>query len=129
MVHVTDSVRKAAGRQEMRPVSTLSAAAFAGMLAACSQTATPPPADSPRTSASLVTPAGFRLPEGTGCAGELARFRAVQANDLQTGHVNRTVHERIAGELSAAEAQCSAGNDGGARAALAATKRRYGYPG
>jgi hypothetical protein len=118
MVHVTDSVRKAAGRQEMRPVSTLSA-----------QTATPSPADSPRTSASLVTPAGFRLPEGTGCAGELARFRAVQANDLQTGHVNRTVHERIAGELSAAEAQCSAGNDGGARAALAATKRRYGYPG
>lgn len=100
-------------------------------LAACNQTAAPPaaPVDSGPRSASLVTPPGFRLPEGTGCAGDLARFRAVQANDLQTGHVNRTVYDRIAGELTQAEALCAAGNDGGARSALAGIKRRYGYPG
>jgi hypothetical protein len=112
----------------MRPLFALP---FALVVAACTQTASapPPPAESGPRSASLVTPAGFRLPEGTGCAGDLARFRAVQANDLQTGHVNRSVHDRIAAELTAAEAQCAAGNDAGARAALAATKRRYGYPG
>jgi hypothetical protein len=114
-----------------RPWTTSFAAMSMVALAACSQTAAPPaPAvDSGPRSASLVTPAGFRLPEGTGCSGELARFRAVQANDLQTGHVNRAVHDRIGAELTAAEAQCAAGNDAGARAALAATKRRYGYPG
>jgi hypothetical protein len=104
--------------------------ALAVPLSACNRTTAPPPAaDTGPRSASLVTPAGFRLPEGTGCAGDLARFRAVQANDLQTGHVNKTVHDRIAGELTQAEALCSAGNDGGARASLAGIKRRYGYPG
>lgn len=99
------------------------------LLAACTQSAPQPePARGPAP-ASLVTPAGFQLPEGTGCAGEIARFRAVQDNDLQTGHVNRTVHERIKGELDQASATCSAGNDPGARGMLAATKRRYGYPG
>jgi hypothetical protein len=116
----------------MRSPALLACLAAIGLaLSACNQTTArvePAPDAGPR-SASLVTPAGFRLPEGTGCSGELARFRAVQANDLATGHVNRAVHDRIGSELTAAEAQCAAGNDGGARAALAATKRRYGYPG
>ncbi len=76
-----------------------------------------------------MTPAGFRLPEGTGCSGEIARFRAVQDNDLQTGHVNKSVYDRIKVELDQASAACSAGNDAGARGMLAATKRRFGYPG
>jgi hypothetical protein len=100
-------------------------------LAACNQTASaPPPAtvQAQPQSASLVTPTGFRLPEGQGCSGDVARFRAVQDNDLETGHVNRTVYNSIKAEIDQAAALCAAGNDGGSRAALSATKRKYGYP-
>jgi hypothetical protein len=98
-------------------------------LTACNQTAPAPVAPKERTSFSYVTPPGFKLPEGQGCSGDIARFQAVQANDLETGHVNKSVHDRIAAEVNQASALCSAGNDGGARASLAAIKKRYGYPG
>jgi hypothetical protein len=100
-----------------------------GFLTACNQTAQAPVAPVERTSQSYVTPAGFKLPEGQGCSGDIARFRAVQANDLETGHVNKAVHDRIAGEINQAAALCSAGNDAGARGSLAAIKKRHGYPG
>jgi hypothetical protein len=101
------------------------------LLAACNQSAAPPPAavQAQPQSASLVTPPGFRLPEGQGCASDIARFRAVQDNDLATGHVSQSVYDRIKVELDQAAALCAAGNDAGARGALAGTKRRFGYPG
>ena len=98
-------------------------------LTACNQTAPMPVARVERTSLSTITPAGFKLPDGQGCSADIARFRAVQANDLETGHVNKSVHDRIAGEINQAEALCSAGNDAGARGSLAAIKKRHGYPG
>jgi hypothetical protein len=107
--------------------STVFIAVFA--LPACNQSAPPPAPPVERTSASYVTPQGFRLPEGTGCAGDIARFRAVQDNDLATGHVNQSVYNRIKGEVDQAAATCGAGNDAGARAALAGIKKRHGYPG
>jgi hypothetical protein len=101
-----------------------------GWLAACTQTQTaaPLPPAAPH-SASLVTPPGFKLPEGTGCSGEIARFRAVQDNDLATGHVNQRVYDQIKGEVDGAAATCAAGNDGAARSQLTVIKRRHGYPG
>jgi hypothetical protein len=109
----------------MRPA----VAALAALLAAaCTQSAPPPEPPRERTSASFVTPPGFRLPEGAGCSGEIARFRAVQDNDLATGHVNQSVYNRIKAEVDQAAAQCAAGADAGARASLAGTKRRFGYP-
>jgi hypothetical protein len=98
-------------------------------LTACTQTAAPPTATVQRTSSSFVTPSTFRLPEGQGCSGEIARFRAVQDNDLETGHVNQSVYTRIKGEVDQAASLCAAGNDAGARGALAAVKKRHGYPG
>jgi hypothetical protein len=100
-------------------------------LAACNQGASTSPVQPPqeRTSASYVTPQGFRLPEGSGCSGEIARFRAVQDNDLSTGHVNQSVYDRIKTEVDQAAAAYAAGNDAGARGQLAGTKRRFGYPG
>jgi len=115
--------------------SILAAAAFAAALATalagCNQTQTAAPAQPPAQpqSASLVTRPDFKLPEGTGCSGEIARFRAVQDNDLETGHVNRKVYDQIKGEVDQAAATCAAGNDAGARSALTAIKRRHGYPG
>jgi hypothetical protein len=115
-------------------VATLRAA-LAGLavlgLAACQSTASAPPAPQPVASApqgSYVTRPDFRLPEGAGCSGELARFRAVMDNDLATGHVNREVHGRVMADLRGPEAACAAGRAGEASAGLRAVKQRYGYP-
>ena len=108
-------------------LSTVFIAVFG--LSACTQSAPPPAPPVERNSASYVTPQGFRLPEGAGCAGDIARFRAVQDNDLATGHVNQSVYNRIKGEVDQAASTCAAGNDAGARGALAGIKKRHGYPG
>ncbi|MGL4635223.1 MAG: hypothetical protein ACRCWF_04515 [Beijerinckiaceae bacterium] len=110
----------------MRLIALLASVMF---VSACTQTAAPPAAPVQRTSASFVTPSNFRLPEGQGCSGDIARFRAVQENDLETGHVNQSVYNRIKGEIDQAASLCAAGNDAGARGALSAVKKRHGYPG
>lgn len=100
-------------------------------LAGC-QTAAEAPAPQPvpqPAAQPYVTRPDFRLPEGAGCSGAIARFRAVIDNDLATGHVNRDVHGQMANELRGPEAACAAGRQGEATAGLAAVKRRHGYPG
>jgi hypothetical protein len=92
-------------------------------LAACTQTASaPPPGAVPG-----VTPTTFRMPDGSGCAGELARFRAVLKNDVQTGNVGEGVFNRASGDLGRGDAACAAGREGEALSILASTKSRYGY--
>ena len=56
--------------------TALLAAAFGLALSAC-QTAGPPPAPSPQNAPTGVTPNPFRMPTGSGCAGEVDRFQAV----------------------------------------------------
>lgn len=85
------------------------AALLAG--AACTQTAAPPPAPAASASASGVTPSSFALPAGSGCAGEVSRYRAVMDNDLATGHVAKAVHARITAEIDQAASACGAGRD------------------
>lgn len=94
-------------------------------LAACTQSAGPPPA--PATSLAGVTPSSFQLPSGAGCSGEIARFRAVIDNDLATGHVNKSVHGRVGAEIDRASAACGGGRDADAVRMVEATKARYGY--
>jgi hypothetical protein len=97
--------------------------------AGCNQTASPPPPAAPVASAAAgVTPSTFRLPEGSGCAGEVARYRAVMANDLETGHVTRSVHDRVVAEIDRAAGACSAGRDAEAVRMIHATKAKFGYP-
>lgn len=103
----------------------LGAAALISFLAACTQTAAPPPA--PAASVSGVTPSTFALPPGSGCAGEVQRYRAVMDNDLATGHVGKTVHAKVSGEIDEAAAACAVGRDAEAARMIAATKARYGY--
>jgi hypothetical protein len=108
------------------PQRLWNALAAAGLLvaAACTQTAAPP---APATPVSGVTPSGFALPAGSGCAGEVSRYRAVMDNDLATGHVNKAVHGRVTAEIDQAAATCGAGRDAEAVRMIAATKSRYGY--
>lgn len=98
------------------------AGAVALPLAACNQTAAPQAPGS-----ASVTPSSFRLPEGSGCQGEVARYRAVMNNDLAMGHVNQSVYSRVDKEIGQAEAACAAGRDAQAMSMIRATKSRHGY--
>lgn len=100
------------------------AVTLALLAGACTQTARPA---APQGAIPGVTPSAFRLPDGPGCAGEIARFQAVLQNDVDTGNVNRSVYDRAEPDLNRASAACSAGRDGEARSILAGTKSRFGY--
>ena len=75
------------------------------------------------------TPQNFRMPEGEGCAGDVARWKAVQENDYVSGNIGLTIYHQIQGEIARAAAACQAGHDGEARALVHASKARHGYPG
>jgi len=91
-------------------------------LAACNQTAS-----GPATAGATAAPSGFRMPEGSGCKGEIDRYRAVMSNDLSMGHVNQSVYNRVDQELGQAEAACAGGRDAEAVRMVKATKARHGY--
>ncbi|NNM71772.1 hypothetical protein [Enterovirga aerilata] len=109
------------------PRASIIAAALACLaLAACNQTAATPPSPPPGA-APGVTPSTFRMPEGAGCAAEIAQFKAVLKNDADTGNVGQSVYSRATADLGRAESACAAGRDGEARSLVASTKTRYGY--
>lgn len=97
-------------------------------LAGCNTTADMPAPQPVPQQQNYVTRPDFRLPEGQGCSGEIARFRAVMDNDLSTGNVNRDVHGRVIADLRGPEAACAANRSGEALAGLRTVKSRYGYP-
>lgn len=75
-----------------------------------------------------VTPKNFHLPTGKGCAGDIARFRAVMDNDLASGHTTEKVHHEIHSELDKISKTCSPERDNEASSAVRALKSRFGYP-
>lgn len=105
----------------------LSACNSASQQAAAPQAAAPAP--SYANVAPGVTPAGFRLPEGGGCQGDVARWAAIQDNDLKTGHVSKSVYDNIQKEIAAARQACAAGNSAQASSMVRASRARHGYPG
>ena len=76
----------------------------------------------------IVAASPAQAADAPGCAGEIARFRAVMANDLATGNVGRPVHDRIARDLDRAGTACSAGMTIEALAILRLAKAQNGYP-
>jgi hypothetical protein len=77
---------------------------------------------------SPVTPPSFQMPGGSGCSGEIARYRAVQDNDLAMGHVAKSVYLQIKREIDAAEKVCAAGQDAKATGMIHASEAKHGYP-
>lgn len=118
-------------RKVPRPLPVLCALAAAMALAGCNQSAGGPQASAPVVSNAPagVTPPSFRLPEGSGCAGDISRWKAIQDNDLATGHVAKAVYDRIQGDINQASAACQAGRDAEASAMVRASRVRNGYPG
>ena len=108
--------------------SPLVFAALAALaLSACNTPA--PQASAPPVPGSVaVTPQNFQLPEGGDCHAEIARYRAIQDNDLSMGHVAQSVYNQIKREIGSAEGACTAGHDAEAKAMIVASKKRHGYP-
>lgn len=104
------------------------ALALAGCNASAPSASTPMAESAVGGAPAGVTPASFRLPEGSGCGGEIARWKAIQDNDLATGHVTKSVYDRIAGDIAQASAACEAGRDSEARGLVRASRVRNGYP-
>ena len=98
-------------------------------LAACNASPPPPAASAPPQATARVTPENFQLPAGAGCSADIARWQAIQQNDLQMGHVNKTVYEQIQGEIANAAAACQTGRGAEASALVRASRARHGYPG
>ena len=98
------------------------AALFVAALAAgCNS---PRPAPPPPPTAAPAAP----LPEGSGCAAATARYRAIQQNDLEMGHVNKSVYAQIQKEIAEAQSACAYGDEAKAQSLLRASKARHGYP-
>ena len=76
---------------------------------------------------SSVTPTDFQMPGGSGCAGEIARYRAIEQNDYASGNVAKSVYNQIQREIAAAERVCAAGEDARATAMVHASETRHGY--
>jgi len=102
---------------------------FASAVAGCNSAAPPQPLAPQGPGSRGVTPEGFKLPEGSGCSGSIARYRAIMDNDLAMGHVNQSVYNQIQNEIGEAERSCSAGQEARALTLVHASKARHGYPG
>ncbi len=108
----------------------LATALAALLLAGCNaaQPAFTAQAQAPSPGTAVTTPPNFAMPSGAGCAGDIARYRAVQDNDLAMGHVAKSVYDQIKREIAAAEKVCAAGKDREASAMIKASEKRHGYP-
>jgi hypothetical protein len=105
------------------------AALTAALLAGCNSARAPQAVATADLASATRSSGGPHLPEGSGCANAISRYRAVTDNDLEMGHVNRGVYDRIQTEINEAAAACSKGQDAHAVALVRASKSRHGYPG
>lgn len=115
----------------IRRSSAVAAAILLALMAAgCSGTGTSPATPSLMASAALPAPTGAADSTGgaAGCAGAIAEFEKVVTSDVQVGHLNRPVYERITADLTSPKASCATGKDAQALTQLATIRSRYGYP-
>jgi hypothetical protein len=106
--------------------SVLALAFAAVLLAGCNEMAAAPQAAAPEPNSTDATPQ--TMPGGEGCAGDIARYRAVQDADVASGNLARSVYNQVKKEIAEADAECQAGHDAQARASIIASRKRHGYP-
>src|SRR5437764_377829 len=87
-------------RLDMRSAFLAIAAALA--LAACNSTGPTATAPPPKAASIVVAPSNFQMPAGAGCSGDIARYRAVQDDDLAMGQIAQSVYKQIRAEIDAA---------------------------
>lgn len=113
------------------------AVALPGLVAGCNSTgasapqpvaSTAPPSSAYAGLPAGVSPPGFTLPSGSGCSVAVARWQAIQDNDLNSGHVSQTVYDQIGKEIAQAGAACQAGRGAEAESLIRTSRTRHGYP-
>lgn len=113
----------------MRRVIAISACLVSLTLANCNSGRPAQPMAEPVATPPVGPARIVEAPSGSGCASSISRYRSVIENDLAMGHVNRSVYDKIQGEISEAASACSSGEDARAMSLLRASKTRHGYPG
>ncbi len=116
-------------RMSISAAVLVAAIALGGCNLSGSQTASAPAAP---PAAVAAAPGGAQpnwpaLPQGAACTGELDRYEAVLKADLGTGNVNKSVYDKIQGELARAADACAAGHDADAQSLIRASKKQHGY--
>jgi hypothetical protein len=69
---------------------------------------------------------GLAAAGGADCSAKIARYRAVQDNDLPIGHVVQSVHIQIKREKDATSGVCADGREAEARSMVVASQKRHG---
>ena len=110
----------------MKPLAPLFLAAF--LFTAGAASAASPQVDASATGSLIVAQQDTALPEGGSCVSDIARYRAIQEQDIKMGHVAKSVYNRIKAEIDAAEVECNNGHEAHARAMIVASKKKHGYP-
>ena len=112
----------------MRRISFVLVCLLAPVLLGSSGPATAQSDPDPGYATRPYAPQNFQLPEGTGCAGEVARWQAIQDNDYQSGNIGLPVYHRIQAEIAQAATACAAGQEAKASGMIRASRARHGYP-
>jgi hypothetical protein len=110
----------------MKPAFLAAVAALT--LAGCNSVGPTASAPPPKPNTIVVAPSNFQMPAGAGCSGDIARYRAVQDDDLAMGQIAQSVYKQIHAETDAAAQACAAGHDTEARDMVLASRKRHGYP-
>ncbi len=110
----------------MKPLAPLFLTAL--LLAACNASAQPQQTDPSAAGSLTVAQQGTPLPEGGSCSGDIARYRAIQEQDIKMGHVAKSVYNKIKAEIAAAEVECNSGHEARARQMILVSKKKHGYP-
>ena len=110
----------------MKPLAPLFLAAL--LFAACNASAQPPQIDASAAGSLMVAQQDAPLPEGGSCARDIARYRAIQEQDIKMGHVAKSVYNKIKVEIAAAEVECNNGHEAHARQMILVSKKKHGYP-
>ena len=84
--------------------------------------------DASASAADDTTPPDYHLPPGAACTAAVDRYESIVYGDNQTGMVSTSVFNEIKGEIAKAADLCRSGQDAAARAAVAASQHKHGYP-
>ncbi|HUZ67988.1 MAG TPA: hypothetical protein VMU56_10040 [Beijerinckiaceae bacterium] len=109
--------------------SAIFALALAAGLAGCNSNAAPA-ASAPASAyaSESARPAGPPLPPGARCTNEIDKWQALVSKDVRNGMVDRSVYNKIEGEIAEAQSACAAGHGEQALRLVQESRARHGYP-
>lgn len=103
---------------------------FASLVGACASTDTSMHQSSIPGGPTVITGSGtvaVAVAGPAGCAGPITEYQQIIDRDVESGHLNPGVYNRLATDLEPVKRACAEGREAEARNQLAGVKARYGY--